>query len=105
MKASLKKYRQSPGKVRLAAGPLRGKTVHEALDILQVMDKKAAGPLRKLIVSAANNARQAGETPENLSVSRIVVNQGPATRRYRPRAFGRSTMMKRRTSAIHVDLR
>lgn len=105
MKATLKNFRQSPRKVLLVTKTLRGKQTSQALTMLRFIDKKISEPLHKLILSAMNNARQAGKTnPDNLKIEDIRVNQGIMLKRYRPRAFGRATPIRRRTSTIHVEL-
>ena len=104
MKATLKNYRQSPHKVRLIARLLRGKEVSRALDLLRMIDKKAGEPLHKLLVSAMSNAKQSGKKTDDLTVTSVVVNEGLMAKRYRPRAFGRSTLIRRRTSTIHIEL-
>ncbi len=107
MKATLKNYRQSPRKVRLVADALRGRRVSHALAALQSLDKKVAGPIGKLIQSAISNAKNAGKTDEQtaqLVISGVVVNEGRMMKRYRPRAFGRATPLRKRSSTIHITL-
>ena len=105
MKATLKNFRQSPRKVLLVAKTLRGKKTAQALDILRFVDKKASHPLRKLVLSAINNAQQSGKkNSENLIIRDVKVNQGVTFKRFRPRAFGRATPIRRRTSTIHIEL-
>ena len=64
MKAFLKNYRQSPRKVRLIADLIRDKEVSKALQILKFVNKRAALPVEKLILSAVANARSQGERRE-----------------------------------------
>ena len=105
MKATLKNFRQSPRKMLLVAKMLRGKKVNQALETLRLTNKKAAHPLHKLIVSAMHNAQQQGKkNAENLEIGDIKVNQGTTLKRYRPRAFGRATLIRKRASSIHVEL-
>ena len=104
MKATLKNYRQSPRKVRLVADAIRGRKVPHALATLRLVDKKAAGPLHKLIRSAVNNARQAGKDDSALTIGSVRVNEGIIFKRWRPRAFGRATPLRKRTSTIHITL-
>lgn len=105
MKAILKNFRQSPRKTLLVARTLRGKKAAQALEMLRMIDKKISHPLRKLILSAISNAQQQGkEGAENLTVQEIRVDQGTTLKRYRPRAFGRATPIRRKTSTIHVEL-
>ena len=104
MRATLKNYRQSPRKVRLVADVVRGQAVPRALNILRVLDKRASLPLYKLLCSAVENAKQAGKPADDLRVERIIVNEGMLLKRYRPRAFGRSAPLRKRTSTVHITL-
>jgi len=107
MKASLKNYRQAPRKVRLVIDVVRGKTVDEALTLLTHMPQKAALPIKKLIASAAANARQkdTSRTDESLVVSTITADKGLTFTRYMPRAFGRAAPINRESSHVKVELR
>ena len=104
MKASTKNYRQSPRKVRLVADAVRGKTVASALVELRFMPKRAAKAVSKLISSAAANAEQAGQDREGLKISTITVDDGITMKRYRPRARGSASPIRKRTSNIKVEL-
>lgn len=73
--------------------------------MLQLIDKKISEPLHKLISSAIHNAKQAGkEDADGLKIGDIKVSQGIVLKRYRMRAFGRATPIKKRTSTIHIEL-
>ena len=76
MKAVLKNYRQSPRKVRLIADLVRGKKVDVALAQLQFVDKRAAGPVAKVILSAKANALKTGIAPETLIIKKVTVDKG-----------------------------
>ena len=105
MKASLKNFRQSPRKVRLVARSLRGKQARQALGMLHMIDKKVSDPMRKLILSAVHNAQQAGkQDADQLVIGDVRVDQGMLLKRWRPRAFGRATPIRRRSSTIHIEL-
>lgn len=104
MRAFLKNYRQAPRKVRLVADAIRGKSVPRALVILSHMDKRAAGPVAKLLNSAVANAKQAGIEKEDLKVSRVAVDKGFVFKKYMPRARGRAAEIKKRTSHIELEL-
>lgn len=105
MKATLKNFRQSPRKVLLVAKTLRGKKIAQALDMLRFVNKKTSHPLRKLVLSAMSNAQQQKKKDSgNLTIRDIKVNQGITLKRFRPRAFGRATPIRRRTSTIHIEL-
>ncbi|MBI2618111.1 50S ribosomal protein L22 [Candidatus Kaiserbacteria bacterium] len=104
MKALLKNYRQSPRKVRLIANVIRGKSIPKALTSLSFLEKKAAAPIRKLIESALSNAKREGLKKDELKISDIQVNQGFSFMRYRPRARGQASPIRKRTSHISLTL-
>ncbi len=104
-KATLNNLRMSPRKVRLVADAVRRKPVSDAVTILENVNKKASVPVRKLIQSAVANAKNTeGVLPGNLIVEKIYVDGGPTLRRFRPRAFGRAFMIRKRTSRVTVVL-
>lgn len=103
--AKLKNLRISPRKVRLVADAIRGRNVVEALDILELTFKRSATPLYKLVKSAAANAEsQSGLRAEQLVISRIEVGEGPTMKRFMPRAQGRATLIRKRTSHITIEV-
>ncbi len=112
MKAVLRNYRQSPRKVRLLADLVRGQSLPVADRTLQFAVKRAAGPLRKLLKSAAANTKKmaggkspAGdETQGELFVKSIRVDQGLVYKRFRPGAFGRAYPYRKKTSHVAVEL-
>ncbi|MBL7045067.1 MAG: 50S ribosomal protein L22 [Parcubacteria group bacterium] len=104
MKAYLKNYRQAPRKVRLIADLVRGKKVDRALTLLSATDKKATLPFRKLVESAVANAKSSGAKKEDLIVKEIQVNEGIVFKRYKPRARGRASAIRKKTSHISVVL-
>lgn len=102
MKASLVNYRQSPRKVRLVAHAVKGKTVAQAELELSYMPKRAADPIKKLIQSAAANARLQGADAETLVIKSIEVNKGLVMKRFMPRAMGSAKPIRKKMS--HVDV-
>ncbi|MBC7836329.1 50S ribosomal protein L22 [Acetobacteraceae bacterium] len=102
--AQLKNYRQSPRKVRLVADLIRGKSAERALDILGVLPKRASESMMKLLRSAVANAKGKGFEASDLYISRIEVNGGIVFKRSMPRARGRSSMIKKKTSHITLGL-
>jgi large subunit ribosomal protein L22 len=107
MKASATHIRISPRKVRMVVDTVRGKSVSQALSILGFTRKKAALPVQKLLRSAVANAVDNGgiNDVETLVVDRIMVDEGPTLKRYMPRARGRATPIRKRSSHIRVVLR
>ena len=104
-KAKLKFVRMSAQKTRLVADMVRGKQVQEALNILRFSPQKAAPVLSKLLNSAVANAEQSGVSDvDQLYLKTITVDQGPALKRFMPRAQGRATSIRKPTSHILVVL-
>lgn len=107
MKASATHIRISPRKVRMVVDTVRGKSVSQALSILGFTRKKAALPVQKLLNSAVANALENGgiSDADALVIDRIMVDEGPTLKRYMPRARGRATPIRKRTSHIRIMLR
>jgi len=103
VKARLKGVRLSAQKARLVADQIRGKQVGEALNILNFSTKKGAHLVRKLLESAIANAEHnEGADVDELSVSRIFVDEGMTMKRIRPRAKGRADRILKRS--CHITL-
>ncbi len=95
--------RISPQKARLVADLVRGKDVEEALAILDFTPKKAAEIVAKTLRSAVANAEDTQNVDvDELYVKTIFVDGGPIAGRYRPRAQGRATAIRKRSSHITV---
>ena len=104
-KAIARYIRMSPRKVRLVADLIRGKGSEEALNILSFTKKAAAKIILKLLKSAIANATQKKTIDiDRLFVKKITVDQGPTMKRFQPRALGRATMIRKRTSHITIVL-
>ena len=104
-KAQAKYVRISPRKIRLTVDEVRGKRVEEALNILSFMPKKGARILKKLIESAVANAQENSNLDvDELKVAKIYADEGPMLKRWRARALGRATMIRKRTSHLVVIL-
>ena len=102
--ATLSNLRQSPRKVRLVANLVRGKRVSDAVITLQFADKRASLPVKKLIVSALDNAKAQSIDTENMFIKTIRVDAGKTLMRRRPAAHGSAHPVRKRTSAIMVVL-
>ena len=94
----------SPRKARLVTDALRGLSVAEAAVRLQIIEKKAARYLAKLLASAMASAKQHNIDAAVLRVQSITVNGGPILKRSVPRAHGRATPIRHRTSHISLVL-
>ena len=93
----------SATKARRVIDLVRGKPVSEALDILRWAPQAASEPVAKVIASAAANAQNNnGLDPSTLVVATVYADEGPTSKRIRPRAQGRAFRIRRRTSHITV---
>ena len=102
-KATARYVRIAPRKARRVVDLIRGTGVLEARRRLQFSPLGATQTVAKVLNSAVANAEQSpGIIPENLVVKAGWVNEGPTLKRYRPRAYGRATMIRKRTSHITV---
>ena len=104
-KATLKGVRIAPRKARLVADMVRGKPVQNALDILKLTNRRAAPLLYKLIKSATANAvDRLTIDVDRLVISECIVDEGTTLKRWLPRAQGRATPLRKRSSHIRVKL-
>ena len=95
--------RVSPRKVRLIMDEVRGKKVEEALRLLSFSPQKGARLLKKLINSAVANAEANKEIDvDTLYIKRLYADKGSTMKRFRPRAMGRATRIRKGTSHLTV---
>ena len=105
VKAVAKYIRVSPRKVRLVMDEIRGKKVEEALNLLTFASQKGARILRKLVNSALANAGQYPDIDvDSLFIKRVFADEGPTLKRFRPRAMGRATRIRKRSCHLTVIL-
>lgn len=105
VKAQANNIRMSSRKVRLVVDVVRGKKVEEAINQLIFTNKKAVTPIKKLIESAiANATNNYNLKKDNLFVKEIKVNEGRTIKRWMPRARGRATTIRKRTSHVLLVL-
>jgi len=103
--STLKHAHIAPRKARLVADLIRGMAVDAALARLRFTPKKAAGIISKVLESALDSAsRSAGVDEDSLYISTITVDEGPTAKRWSPRAMGRATRIRKRTSHIRIAL-
>ena len=96
----------SAQKVRLVVDLVRGKNANDALDMLRFVPNRAAGPVRKLLVSAVANAEENfGVSRDDLFVATIFANEAPTRKWRRFGARGRFKPLLRRSSHVTVILR
>ena len=103
--AKARRIRMSPRKVRLVADVIRGMKVEEAQRQLSFSKKSATEVITKLLNSAIANAEHNFHLEKTgLRVAMIAVDGGPTLKRHKPRAFGRSAPIRKRTSHITLVL-
>jgi large subunit ribosomal protein L22 len=101
--AKLKGARLSAQKARLIADQIRGKSVTDALDLLTFSTKKAAQLMKKVLESAIANAEHnEGADVDELSVAKVIVDEGVTLKRIKPRAKGRADRIFKRSCHITV---
>jgi ribosomal protein L22 len=97
--------RTSARKARMVCGHLRGKSVQEARAILAFTSREVARDWSKLLESAVANAESNHELLEDdLIVREAYADEGPTIKRFRPRAMGRATPIRKRTSHLTITL-
>jgi ribosomal protein L22 len=97
--------RTSARKARMVCGHLRGKSIQEARAILAFTPREVARDWSKLLESAVANAESNHELLEDdLIVREAYADEGPTIKRFRPRAMGRATPIRKRTSHLTITL-
>ncbi len=105
VRAQAKYVRSSARKARLVCDHIRGKTVEEARAILAHTPRAVARDWSKLLESAVANAEHNHElVGEDLYVKAVKADEGPTIKRFRPRAMGRATRIRKRTSHLTILL-
>ena len=105
VRAQAKYVRSSARKARLVCDHIRGKSVEEARAILALTPRAIASDWSKLLESAVANAEHNHElVGEDLYVKAVHADEGPTIKRFRPRAMGRATQIRKRTSHLTILL-
>jgi large subunit ribosomal protein L22 len=105
-RARARHVRMSARKVRLVVDQIRGKSVNDAYALLQYSKKNAAEPVGKTLRSAVANAQVKSQDEgatldvDDLFVREAYVDEGPTLKRWRARAQGRASPIRKRTSHI-----
>ena len=105
VRARAKYVRTAPRKARLVIDHIRGKDVDQARAILIHTPRGASRDVLKLLDSAIANAENNHDlVADDLKIGRAYVDEGPTLKRYRPRALGRATRIRKRTSHMTIEL-
>ena len=102
-RAILRRFRESPRKIRAGADMIRGRSVEDAMSILRMQQRKAARMLAKVLGSAIANATENEKADsDKLVVSKVFIDGGPVTKRWMARSMGRANRINARTSHVTV---
>ncbi|WP_029551098.1 50S ribosomal protein L22 [Thermocrinis jamiesonii] len=104
MRAVLRYARISPIKARQVLRIIQGAKASDALYQLKFIPKKAARIVEGVLKSALANAEQKGMNLDRLYIKKAVADEGPMYKKWIPRAHGRATMVRKRTSHITIEL-
>ena len=105
VRAQAKYVRTSARKARLVCDHIRGKSVQDARAILAHTPRAVARDWSKLLESAVANAEHNHELlGDDLYIASVTADEGPTLKRYRPRAMGRATRIRKRTSHLTILL-
>lgn len=105
VQATAKSVQLSPRKVAVVAALVRGRSVEDALTILEHTPRRSALAVKKTILSAKANAdHNHGYKPATLQITEITVTPGPRLKRYRPVSHGRAHPFQRKTAHIKVTV-
>ena len=98
--------RSSPRKARIVVNMIRNQRVSEALDLLRFSKKAVSSDIVKLLESGVANINEHARDwdIDRLVVTAAFVDEGPTMRRFRPRAMGRATRIRKRTSHVTIVL-
>ena len=100
--------RIAPRKMMLVADLVRGKKVNNALNLLHFSPKRSSLVVEKTIRSALANMMDREEARDinidDAVIREIRINEGPTWKRFRPRAMGRASRIRKRTSHLYVTL-
>ncbi|MBI3631084.1 MAG: 50S ribosomal protein L22 [Candidatus Sungbacteria bacterium] len=105
IKGSINYLHIAPRKVRLVGNAIRGMEVIRAQMMLRQMPQRSGVPFLKLLQSVTANAVhnfQLGS--QSFYIKEVRVDPGPVAKRFRPRAFGRASQIKKRTSHVRIVL-
>ncbi len=105
VRAQAKYVRTSARKARLVCDHIRGKSVEEAFAVLAHTPRAVAEDWRKLLQSAVANAEHNHELlGDDLRIDSVHADEGPTLKRFRPRAMGRASSIRKRTSHLSITL-
>ena len=104
--ATAKNVRVTPRKARLVADLIRGKNVVRAMALLSTLRNRAAEPVMKVLQSALANAdqRNPDSDVDSFKIKKAFINEARTLKRFRARAMGRASGIKKRSSHITLEI-
>ena len=102
--AITKNARISASKARQVTRLIQGKSLNEAISIVTLVNKKAAGIVKKTLLSAKANAENNHRASGELFVKLAVIGEGPTMKRFQPKARGMAGRINKRTSHVTITL-
>ena len=100
--AVTKNARISASKAREVTRLIQGKSLNEAISIVTLVNKKAAGIIKKTLLSAKANAENNHRASGELFVKLAVIGEGPTMKRFQPKARGMAGRINKRTSHVKI---
>ena len=100
--AVTKNARISASKAREVTRLIQGKPLNEAISIVTLVNKKAAGIVKKTLLSAKANAENNHRASGELFVKLAVIGEGPTMKRFQPKARGMAGRINKRTSHVKI---
>ena len=100
--AVTKNARISASKAREVTRLIQGKSLNEAISIVTLVNKKAAGIVKKTLLSAKANAENNHRASGELFVKLAVIGEGPTMKRFQPKARGMAGRINKRTSHVKI---
>lgn len=104
MEAHTKFVRTAPRKIRIVLDSIRGLPLEAALDRIQFMPRQAARDVYATLKSASANAKDHGKAVSSLSINQAYCDEGPRLKRRIYGSRGRSSMISKQMSHIHIIL-
>ena len=102
--AITKNVRMSASKAREVTRLIQGKSLQEAINLVTLANKKAAGIIKKTLLSAKANAENNHRASGDLFVKLAVIGEGPTMKRFQPKARGMAGRINKRTSHVKIVL-
>lgn len=95
----------TPRKARLVGNELKGLTLPQALDLINLIDRQVASIIKKMLIQAKHLIQEKNQDEKNFSIASFQADQGPALKRHWPRSRGRVSPIKKYTSHLKITFK